>query len=88
MTYQYGPEASLDDIRRMQDRTRDEYVRQGFRPRTVIAVAVALFIVVAAGDLPEPWDAVVSLLGAAALVALAVVNMRRATVRRRPSTDS
>jgi hypothetical protein len=82
VAYQYGPEASLDDIRRMQDHTRDEYIRQGFARRSVIAVAVALFVVVAARDLPDPWDSGVSFLAAAALVTMAIVNMRRAAVRR------
>jgi hypothetical protein len=82
--YDYGAEASLDDIRRMQDRTREEYVDQGFARRSVVAVAVALLIVVAARDLPDPWDGVVGLLAAGALVAMAVTNVRRATVRRHP----
>jgi peptidoglycan/LPS O-acetylase OafA/YrhL len=79
----YPPEASLDHIRRMQDRTRDEYVRQGFTRRSVIAVAIALFVAVASRDLPNPWDGVVSLLAAATLVTMAVVNVQRARIRRR-----
>jgi predicted permease len=83
MAYQYDLQASLDDIRRMQDRTREEYVRHGFARSYVIAVAVGLFVVIASRDLPHWWDSVVSLLGVGALIALAVVNGRRATVRRR-----
>jgi hypothetical protein len=85
MAYQYDPQASLDDIRRMEDRTRDEYVRHGFARSNVVAVAVLLFIAIASRDLPNPWDGVVSLLAVGALVALAIVHARRAAVRRNPS---
>jgi hypothetical protein len=80
----YDAQASLNDIRRMQDRTRDEYVRHGFARSYVIAVAVVLFVAVAARDLPSPWDGGVSLLAVGVLVAMAVVQARRAAVRRQP----
>ena len=84
MAYQYDPQASLDDIRRMQDRTREEYVRHGFDRPHVLAVAVALFVAIASRDLPNPWDSVVNLLAVGALVAMAIVHARRAAVRRHP----
>jgi hypothetical protein len=85
MAYDYDPQASLDDIRRMQDRTRDEYVRHGFARSNVIAVAVLLFVAIASRDLPNPWDGAVSLLAVGVLVAMAIVHARRAPVRRQPS---
>ena len=87
MAYEYDARASLDDIRRMQARTRDEYVRHGFARRYVVAVAVALFVAIAARDLPLPWNGAVSLLAVGALVVMATVRMRRATVRRRCSAQ-
>jgi hypothetical protein len=79
------PQTSLDQIRRMQERTREEYVRHGFGFPQVLMSAVGLFVVVAARDLPDPWAAVVSLGAVLALVVMAVVHTRRAAVRRQPS---
>jgi hypothetical protein len=47
-------QTSLDDIRRLQDRTRDEYVRHGFSRPYMLASALALFIAFASFDLPAP----------------------------------
>ncbi|MBE2315887.1 hypothetical protein DVA67_007865 [Solirubrobacter sp. CPCC 204708] len=85
MATQYDPQTSLDDIRRMQARTRAEYVRHGFAWRSVLAAAVGLFVVVAARDLPDPWDTIVSLGAAVVLVGMAIVHTRGAAVRRRGS---
>jgi hypothetical protein len=87
MAQQYDPQASLDHIRRLQDRTRDEYVRQGFARPNVVAVAVALFVAIASRDLPGPWDGGVSLLAVGALVGMAIVHARRAPVRRTSSAS-
>ena len=82
MSHQTDPQTALDQIRRMQDHTRDEYVRHGFSLPQVLMAALGLFVVVAARDLPEPWGTVVSLGAVAVLVLMAVVHTRRAAVRR------
>jgi phosphatidylserine synthase len=79
------PQTSIDQIRRLQDRTRDEYVRHGFSRPYLLVLALAIFVMFASHDLSGPWDSVVGLLGAALLVAGLLVHQRRASVRRRPT---
>lgn len=82
---EYDPQRSLDDIRRYGDQARDAYVRHAFATPYALVMAVMLFVVYAAGDLPAPWRTIVTaggiLLGGGAIV----IGQRRAPVRRRPS---
>ncbi|MDH2425339.1 hypothetical protein [Sphaerisporangium sp. TRM90804] len=82
---QHDAHASLDDIRRMQNRTREEYSRHGFARPYVLVSAVLLFVMFASADLPRPWNAVVGMVVLVLAVALLVVHQLRAAVRRRPT---
>lgn len=76
---------SLDDIRRLQDRTRDEYVRHGFAYPYLLISALGLFIAFASFDLPVPWSTVVALAGVGVAVGVLPVHQRRASIRRKPT---
>lgn len=77
--------SSLDDIRRLQNRTRDEYIRQGTSLPSVLLVSLGLFVVFASFDLPDPWDLVAVLLGDGLILAVVVVGYARARVHRKPA---
>ncbi|MGP4022726.1 hypothetical protein [Actinomadura sp. 3N407] len=77
--------ASLDEIRRLQDRTRDEYIRQGTSRPEVLLVALGLFIVFASFDLPDPWDLIAMLLADGLIFGVLAVGYARASVRRKPT---
>jgi hypothetical protein len=80
------PQTSVEEIRRLQDRTRDEYVRHGFSRPYLLVTALAVFVMFASSDLPRPyWNNAVAVLGAALIVGGLVVHQRRAAVRRRPT---
>lgn len=76
---------SLDDIRRLQDRTRGEYVRHSFARPYMLMSALGLFIALASLDFPQPWQTTVFLVGEGILVAVALLHRRRAPVRRKPT---
>jgi len=79
-------QTSAEEIRRLQDRTRDEYLRHGFSRPYLLVSALAVFMMFASHDLPGPyWDSAAGALGAALLVGGLVVHQRRASVRRRPT---
>jgi hypothetical protein len=78
-------QTSLDDIRRLQDRTRDEYVRHGFSRPYLLASALVLFIAFASFDLPAPWGTTAVTSGVGLALGLLVVHQHRAPVRRRPT---
>ncbi|TDC58199.1 hypothetical protein E1281_02350 [Actinomadura sp. KC345] len=77
--------SSLDDIHRLQERTRDEYVRHSFARSYMLLSALGLFVAVASLDFPQPWQIVVFLVGEGILVASALVQRRRAPVQRKPT---
>lgn len=81
----YDAQTSLDDIRRLQDRTRDEYVRHGFSRPYMLASALVLFVAFASFDLPAPWDTRAVTSGVGLSLVLLVVHQQRAPVRRRPT---
>jgi hypothetical protein len=78
-------QTSLDDIHRLQDRTRDEYVRHGFSRPYMLASALVLFIAFASFDLPAPWDTTAAMLGVGLSLGLLVVHQHQAPVRRKPA---
>ncbi|RJL27120.1 hypothetical protein [Bailinhaonella thermotolerans] len=79
-------QSSLDDIRRLQERTREEHLRHGFRWPYLLAVPLALFLALGSTDLGRPWSTLLPGAGLALSVALATMNERRASVRRRLTT--
>ena len=81
----YDAQSSLDDIHRLQDRTRDAYVRHGFSRPYALASALVLFIAFASFDLPAPWDTIAATSGVGLSLGLLVVHQHRAPVRRKPT---
>lgn len=81
----YDAQASLDSIRRLQDRSIDEYVGQSFARPAVLVSALAVFVVFASFDLPDPWDNVAVALGLGLSLVPPLVQQRRASVHRRPT---
>ena len=75
---------SLDTMRRLQDRTREEYIRQSFSRPGALLIALGLFVVCASLDLPGRWDAVAMALGDALILGVLAVGCARASVKRRP----
>ncbi|QYC45111.1 hypothetical protein Nocox_37795 [Nonomuraea coxensis DSM 45129] len=80
-------QSSLDDIRRLQETTRNEIVRRSFAMPRVIIVAFGLFISFAAIDLGAPWQYIGGALGFALFVAVGVVYEYRSAVRRQPTVQ-
>ncbi|MEV8637228.1 hypothetical protein AB0395_36860 [Streptosporangium sp. NPDC051023] len=80
-------QSTLDDIRRLQDRTHDELVRHAFALPYMLLMALGIFITYASTDLQSPWDDVVLLLGTGLYVGVIIVHTRaklcRASVRPR-----
>jgi predicted permease len=76
---------SLADMRRLQDRTLQEYIRRTFSRPGVLLLALGLFIVCASFDLPGRWDTAAVVLGDALIFAVIVVGYARASVRRKPN---
>ncbi|MGA8113670.1 MAG: hypothetical protein WCA46_08415 [Actinocatenispora sp.] len=74
---------SLDIIRRLQDRSIDEYVDHGFARPYVLTSALAVFIAFSAADLPDPWDGAVSTFAIVLALTVGAVSYRQARVRRR-----
>ncbi|MFC5816957.1 hypothetical protein [Nonomuraea harbinensis] len=82
---QHDAQASLDDIHRLQDRTREQIVRQSFALPRVVISALGLFTAFAAIDLPRPWNFVGLALGWAVYAGVGIVHEHRASVRRKPT---
>ncbi|QFG22702.1 hypothetical protein [Actinomadura sp. WMMB 499] len=77
--------AALRDVHRLQHRTREEYIRQGYRwPQSVAGIA-GLIACFAAFDAPEPWRRFLAPAGCAVILATIFVAQRRAPVRRKPT---
>ncbi|MGP4099416.1 hypothetical protein [Nonomuraea sp. KM90] len=78
---------SLDDIHRLQDRTREEIVRQSFTLPRVIISALSLFVAFSTIDLPRPWNLSFMVLGLAVYAGVGIVCEHRASVRRKTTTQ-
>jgi 4-amino-4-deoxy-L-arabinose transferase-like glycosyltransferase len=76
-------QASLEDIHRRQDQTREEYVRHSSSRRHALVLGLALFAVLASADLRSPWSGVAVGLGFGLIAAVAVAQGRKSLVRRR-----
>lgn len=77
-------QASLEGIRRMRERSAEEYVRHMYSWPYMLATAFGIFLVFASFDLPGPWDDVVMWSGLGITVVVPMVLRRRAAVHRRP----
>ncbi|MFI7228145.1 hypothetical protein ACIBO5_33415 [Nonomuraea angiospora] len=78
-------QASLDQIRAFQDRTREEMVRKIFPWPFVIISALGLFAVFASIDLGQPWDSVARGLGLAVFMGSGLLYSFRISVHPKPT---
>ncbi|MEV0630134.1 hypothetical protein [Nonomuraea wenchangensis] len=81
----HDAQSALDDIRRLQDTTRNEIVRRSFAMPRVIVVALGLFINFALIDLGSPWQFIGLAVGFGLFVGVGVLYEYRAAVRRQPT---
>jgi hypothetical protein len=84
---QHDAQASLDDIHRLQDRTRQQIVRQSFALPRVVISALGLFTAFAAIDLPRSWSFVIMALGILLYASVGIVYEHRASVRRKVTRE-
>ncbi|MFD9950619.1 hypothetical protein ACFWYW_58025 [Nonomuraea sp. NPDC059023] len=80
---QHDAQTSLDDIHRLQDKTRQQLLRQSFALPRVLISALGLFIAFATIDLPHPWDFVGLALGTVLYMGVGIVYEHWASVRRK-----
>jgi hypothetical protein len=69
-----GARRSLDTMRRMQDRTREEYLRQSFARPGVLLIGLGLLLVCASFDLPGRWDTVAMAVGDALILGVIAIG--------------
>ena len=81
----HDAQSSLDDIQRLQDRTREQVVRQSFALPHVLLAALGLLVGLASIDLQNPWRTGALLLGFGLFVGVGIVHERRALVQRKPT---
>lgn len=81
--FPHNAQTSLDDIRRLQDRSLDESVDHGFARPYVLLSALMVFLTFASYDLPGPLDRFAVGLGLGSFVVVAVICQRRARVHRK-----
>lgn len=81
----HDAQSSLDDIRRLQDRSREQVVRQSFALARVLLAALGLLLGLASVDLQNPWRTAALLLGFGLFVGVGIVLERRALVQRKPT---
>jgi hypothetical protein len=81
----HDAQSSLDDIRRLQDRTREQVVRQSFALSRVLLAALGLLLGLASVDLQNPWRTAALLVGFGLFVGVGIVLERRALVQRKPT---
>jgi len=81
----HDAQSSLDDIRRLEDRTREQVVRQSFALPYVLLAALGLLLGPASIDLQNPWRTAALLLGFGLFVGVGIVHERRALVQRKPT---
>ncbi|MFI7614008.1 hypothetical protein ACIBP6_22525 [Nonomuraea terrae] len=84
---QQDARTSLDDIHRLQDRTREQIVRQSFALPRVVISALGLFIAFAAIDLPRPWNFVFLVAGMVLYAGVGIVYEHRASVCRKVTSQ-
>ncbi|MEV4063274.1 hypothetical protein [Nonomuraea dietziae] len=78
-------QSSLDSIRRLQDKTREEIVRQMFPLPYVAISALGILAGFASIDLPRPWSIIGNLLGFGLYAGIGIVYSHWASVRRKPT---
>ncbi|MBE1490686.1 hypothetical protein [Plantactinospora soyae] len=76
---------SLDDIQRLQDKTREQIVRQSVIPPYVPLAALGLFAGLASVDLQNPWRTAALLSGFGLFLGVGIVHEQRALVQRKPT---
>ena len=81
----HDAQSSLDDIRRLQDRTREQAARQSFTLSYVLLAALGLLVGLASIDLQNPWRTAALLLGFGLFVGVGIVHERLALVQRKPT---
>jgi hypothetical protein len=81
----HDAQSSLDDIRRLQDRTREQVVRQSFTLSCVLLAALGLLVGLASIDLQNPWRTAALLLGFGLFFVVGIVHERCALVQRKPT---
>jgi hypothetical protein len=81
----HDAQSSLDDIQRLQRRTRQQVVRQSFALSHVLLAALGLLVGLASVDLRNPWRTAALVLGFGLFVAVGIVHERRALVQRKPT---
>jgi cation transport ATPase len=81
----HDAQSSLDAIRQLQDRSREEVVRHSFARPYVLLAALGLFVMLASTDLQRPWSLAAILLGFGLYVGVGLVRERWASVQRKPS---
>ncbi|ETK32359.1 hypothetical protein [Microbispora sp. ATCC PTA-5024] len=78
-------QSSLDEIRRLEGRTRQVLVSQRFARPYVLLAALGLFVGLASLDLENPWRSAALLIGFGLFVGVGIVQEHRALVRRKPT---
>ncbi|MGJ6965858.1 hypothetical protein ACSDR0_28515 [Streptosporangium sp. G11] len=73
-------QTTLQDIRRLQDRTRDELVRHLVALPYMALMSVGLFIGYASIDIPDPWSDLALVLGFGLFVVMVFVQHLRMCV--------
>lgn len=81
----HDAQSSLDDIRRLQDTTREQVVRQSFCLSCVLLAALGLLLGLASLDLENPWRTAAFSCGFGLFVGVGIVRERRALVQRKPT---
>jgi hypothetical protein len=81
----HDAQSSLADIRRLQDRTREQVVRQSFTLSYVLLAALGLLVGLGSSDLQNPWRTAALLLGFGLFFGVGIVHERRALVQRKPT---
>ncbi|MGW0199463.1 hypothetical protein [Nonomuraea sp. NPDC003201] len=77
-------QASLDQIRAFQDKTREEMVRKIFPWSFVIISALALFAMFTSIDLDQPWSALARGLGLAVFIGVGLLYSLGISVQPKP----
>ncbi|WP_214327656.1 hypothetical protein [Nonomuraea sediminis] len=84
----HDAQSALDDINRLQGRTRDEIVHHYFALPYVLLSALIFFITYASFDFPRPWHDITMVVGLGLWAATAILQRRRSSVRRKsPISD-
>ncbi|GAA0363168.1 hypothetical protein GCM10009530_11010 [Microbispora corallina] len=78
-------QSSLDEIRRLEGRTRQEMVRQKFARPYVLLAALGLFVGLVSLDLENPWRSAALLIGFGLFAGVGIVQEHRALVHRKPT---